>query len=72
MTPPTEGFYFFRGQRIVRGSQRIFVDEPVCVCYEYHGAAKTLGVMMLGKQQHYRIECFVSEWQPLSLDQGEL
>jgi hypothetical protein len=67
VTPPTEGFYFFRGVRVIRNNQRVFVDEPVCVCYEYHGAAKTIGVMMLGRQTHYRLESFDGDWQPLEV-----
>jgi hypothetical protein len=64
-TPPTEGFFWFSGYRTVRGTQRVAVDEPVCVTYAWHRAEKVLGVVMLGKQRHYRVECFVGEWTPL-------
>jgi hypothetical protein len=64
--PPTEpNFYFFHGYRTVRGTQRVAVDEPVCVCWGWHRAEKVLGVVMLGKQRHYRVECFIGEWTPI-------
>jgi hypothetical protein len=63
--PPGEGYWFFSGVRTVRGTQRVFVDEPVCVCWKYHGAAKQLGVILLGRQTHFRIESFDGTWQPI-------
>jgi hypothetical protein len=65
VNPPNEGFWWFSGQRVIRGTQRVCVDEPVCVCYQYHGYEKQLGVVMLGKQQHFKIESFIGEWKPL-------
>jgi hypothetical protein len=65
--PPTEpNFYFFSGYRIVRGTQRVAVDEPVRVTYAWHRAENKLGVWMLGKQRHYPLECFIGTWQPIS------
>jgi hypothetical protein len=66
-TPPTEGFWFFSGVRIIRGTQRVHVDEPVCVCYQYHGYEKQLGVILLGRQTHYRLESFDGEWHKLEV-----
>jgi hypothetical protein len=64
-TEPREGFWWFSGHRTIRGTQRVCVDEPVCVCWKYHGYEKQLGVIMLGRGQHFRLESFVGTWQPI-------
>jgi hypothetical protein len=64
-TEPREGFWWFSGYRRIRGTQRVFVDEPVCVCYEWHGYEKALGVKMLGRSQHFRLESFIGTWQAI-------
>jgi hypothetical protein len=60
--PPGEGYWFFSGHRRIRGTQRVCVDEPVCVCYQWHGTQKQLAVMMLGRQHSFRIESFDGTW----------
>jgi len=63
VTTPTEpNFYFFTGVRIIRGTHRVAVDEPVRVCREHNGE---LGVVLLGRQVHFKIDKFIGTWQEL-------
>jgi len=65
MTPPkSEGFYRFTGIRIIRGTHRVAVDEPVRVCREHNGE---LGVVLLGRQVHFRLDKFIGEWHKLEV-----
>jgi hypothetical protein len=64
-TEPTEGFFWFSGHRVIRGTQRVNVDEPVCVCWKYHGYEKQLGVIMLGRQHAFALSSFEGTWLPI-------
>jgi len=64
MTPPDEGYFHFRGIRIIRGTHRVAVDEPVRVCREHNGE---LGVVLLGRQVHFKIDKFIGEWHKLDV-----
>jgi hypothetical protein len=37
------------------------------MCYQYHGYEKQLGVILLGRQTHYRLESFDGEWHKLEV-----
>jgi len=64
MIPQAPGYFFFRGIRIIRGTHRVAVDEPVRVCREHNGE---LGVVLLGRQVHFRLDKFIGTWHKLEV-----